>query len=307
MARQKNEFEPVLRHMSTIHLRISTVLLALVAFAHAAIAADGLLKPYKNALFSEQAVLESRDGGAFEVIDYQEMRDINGRDQIPERRVKSRYVELGVRRQQVDETLELGDRTLDVTRVGSADSSRFSVIFIHGRGGDRRLGANDFSFGGNFNRLKNLSVDNGGTYYAPSVKSFDSDGVTDIAALIAEIARRSPGRPIVLSCASMGSFICWGISRDAQTVERLAGMAVLGGAADPDYAKSAAFKAGLPLYFTHGGNDPVYAAADQIEQFERLRKSGYPTRFRLYQGGSHGTPVRMTDWWQVLNWIMEKR
>lgn len=307
MARQKNEFEPVLRHMSTIHLRISTVLLALVAFAHAAVAADDVLKPYKNGLFSEQTVLESRDGGAFEVIDYQEMRDINGRDQIPERRVKSSYVSLGVRRQQADETLDLGGRKLDVTRVGPADGSRFSVIFIHGRGGDRRLGANDFSFGGNFNRLKNLSVDNGGSYYAPSVRSFDSDGVADIAALIAEIGRRSPGRPIVLSCASMGSFICWGISRDTDAVADLAGMVVMGGATDPDYPKSAAFKARLPLFFTHGGNDPVYAAADQIGLFERLRKGGYPTRFTLYQGGSHGTPVRMTDWWRVLNWIMEKR
>ncbi len=39
------------------------------------------------------------------------------------------------------------------------------MIFIHGRGGDRKLGANDKRFGGNFNRLKNLAVDNGGSIW----------------------------------------------------------------------------------------------------------------------------------------------
>ena len=290
--------------MSTIHFRIVAVLTVLVTFAPQTAAADSALKPYKNALFSEQTVIESRDGGALKVIDYQEMRDINGRDQIPERRVKSAYVSLGVRRQQTDETVDLAGRKLEVTRVGVDLDSRFSVIFIHGRAGNRRLGSNDYTFGGNFNRLKNLAVANGGTYYVPSVRSFDAAGVADIAALIADIARRSPGRPIVLSCASMGSFICWGISRDPAAVASLAGMGILGGATDPDYPKSAAFKARLPLYFTHGGNDPVYAPADQIGLFESLLKSGYPARFTLYAGGNHGTAVRMTDWWDLLNWMI---
>ena len=61
---------------------------------------------------------------------------------------------------------------------------RLTIIFIHGRGGDRRLGMNDFSFGGNFNRLKNLANENGGTYYAPSIASFDEKGVAQTAALI---------------------------------------------------------------------------------------------------------------------------
>ena len=47
---------------------------------------------------------------------------------------------------------------------------------------------NDYTFGGNFNRLKNLAVANGGTYYVPSVRSFDEKGVADVAALIADAA-----------------------------------------------------------------------------------------------------------------------
>lgn len=292
--------------MSTAHLSILTAISSILLLATAPDAAADMLKPFKDELFSNQAVLESHDNGAFQTIDYQEMRDINSRDQIPEKRVKPAYVDTGVRwKSQEDETLQLGDRKLDVTRIGPASGQAFTVIFIHGRGGDRRLGSNDYTFGGNFNRLKNLAYRNGGTYYAPSVKGFDSNGVADIAALIRYSYQQSGGKPVILACASMGSFVCWGITRDAESVKRLKGMAILSGVTDPDFIKSAFYKAKLPLWFTHGSRDPVYAAADQQALFEKLYKAHYPTRFTLFATGNHGTPVRMTDWRKVLNWIVD--
>jgi dienelactone hydrolase len=163
---------------------------------------------------------------------------------------------------------------------------------------------NDITFGGNFNRLKNLAADNGGTYYAPSVRSFDATGVAEIAALIDHASTQSGGRPVVLACASMGSFICWGISRDAKAVAELSGMAILGGAPDPDLPKSAAAKAKLPIWFTHGSRDSVYAADDQVAIYRKLHKAGQPVRFTLFETGSHGTPVRMSDWRAMLNWLL---
>ncbi|MDE1996470.1 MAG: alpha/beta hydrolase [Rhizobiaceae bacterium] len=285
------------------------ILAAIAAFlplASVSPAAAEALKPFKDDLFSNQTVLESHDNGAFQTIDYQEMRDINGRDVIPEKRVKPAYIETGVRwKAQQDETLQLADRKVDVTRVGPQSKQAFTVIFIHGRGGDRRLGSDDYTFGGNFNRLKNLAVNNGGTYYAPSVKSFDAEGVADIAALIRYSYEQSGGKPVILTCASMGSFICWGITRDAESVKRLKGMAILSGVTDPTFVKSAFYKAKLPIWFTHGSRDPVYAATDQQALFEKLYKAHYPTRFTLFETGNHGTPVRMTDWRKVLNWIMD--
>jgi pimeloyl-ACP methyl ester carboxylesterase len=231
------------------------------------------------------------------------MRDINGRDQIPQKRVQQKYVALAIRKDQADETLSVDGIKLDVTRVGPAQSAAFTVIFIHGRDGDRRLGANDYSFGGNFNRLKNLAVENGGVYYAPSMRSFDDAGVADIAGLIAYAQQQSPGRPIVLSCASMGSFICWGITRNPQAVAALKGMMIMGGPADPAFSKSAAYKKKLPVFFSHGGADTVYPVSGQIAFYRSLKKANYPTRIVLFQTGSHGTPVRMTDWRDALNWI----
>ncbi|MDR6818684.1 dienelactone hydrolase [Neorhizobium sp. 2083] len=291
--------------MSTVHFVFGTLLALLAPLAAVpANAQEGPIKPFKDELFSRMTVLQSSDGGAFEVIDYQEMRDINGRDREPERRVKDEYVSLGVRGSQQNETLELAGRRLDVTRVGQAEGAAFTVIFIHGRGGDRRLGVNDYTFGGNFNRLKNLAAGNGGTYYSPSVTSFDDKGVADIAALIRYAFDRSSGRPVILACASMGGFICQGISRDAQAVRYLKGVALLGGPPDPVLPKSALAKRKLPIYFAHGGSDSVYKSEDQAAVYRKLKAARYPTRFTLFATGSHGTPIRMVDWRKVLNFLL---
>ena len=268
---------------------------------------EGPIAPYKDDLFSSMAVLKTEDGGAFEVIDYQEMRDINGRDREPERRVKDAYVSLGVRRVQENQTLQIDGRSVDVTRTGQGQGGAFTVIFIHGRGGDRRLGVNDYTFGGNFNRLKNLAVGNGGTYYSPSVTSFSDKGVADVAALIRLAFEQSGGRPLVLACASMGGFICQGISRDAKTVRFLKGMVLLGAPPDPQLVGTPFAKLKLPIYFAHGSADSVYKADDQIALFRKLLKIGYPARFTLFQTGSHGTPIRMVDWREVLNFILTNR
>ncbi|WP_309771097.1 alpha/beta hydrolase [Agrobacterium larrymoorei] len=291
--------------MSTALFTFCTLFcLSVAAMPAQAQTGGGPLKPFKDDLFSNQTVLSTGDGGASQVIDYQEMRDINGRDDTPERRVKRQYVDLAPKRVQEMETVSVAGRSIDVGRVGQPSGQAFTVIFIHGRGGDRRLGMNDYTFGGNFNRLKNLAVENGGTYYAPSVKSFDQNGVADIAALIADAKAKSAGKPVILACASMGSFICYGISRDAAAVANIKGMALLGGAVDPDFPKSAFIKAKKPVWFTHGSQDSVYSADQQGSTFRGLLKTGVPTRFTLYQSGTHGTPVRMTDWRAVLNWIL---
>ncbi|WP_307233320.1 alpha/beta hydrolase [Pararhizobium capsulatum] len=286
--------------LSTVHF-VVCAFVSLLAAAWPVCAQD--IGPFKDDLFSYGKVLDSADNGDFRVIDYDKPRDIWKRDLEPEHRVRRAYVSLGVRKMQANETLDVGGRPLDIGRVGNPDGAAFSVIFVHGRGGDRRLGMNDYNFGGNFNRLKNLAVENGGVYYAPTIRSFDRAGVADISGLIAYAQQHSPGRPIVLACASMGSFICWGITREVAAVSALKGMVIMGGPSDGTFPASAAYKAKLPIYFTHGTLDIVYPYQGQIDFYRSLKDKGYPTRFVLFNTGSHGTPVRMTDWRDVLNWI----
>ena len=292
--------------MSTVHFPLVTAFaVVMAAFCVApALAQEGPLKPYKDGLFSHFKVLQSADGGAYEVIDYQELRDINQRDQVPERRVKSSYVSTGVKRYQENETLHLGGRLIEVTRIGREKSAAFTVIFVHGRGGDRRLGANDYSFGGNFNRLKNLAVMNGGTYYAPTVASFDEAGAEEIALLIRHAFEQSRGRPVMLSCASMGGMVCSHIARNSEAVHYLSGIAVLGGPPDPGFLTTPAAKRRLPLYLSHGSADSVYAAEAQTAVYRKLHEAGYPVQMTVFNTGGHGTPIRMTDWRKLINFLL---
>ncbi len=286
--------------LSTVHFAVCALVSLAAALSPAR--AEGI-GPFKDDLFSYGKVLDSGDNGDFRVIDYQKPRDIWKRDIEPEHRVRRAYVSLGVRKMQANETIDIDGHPLEFGRVGNPQGAAFSVIFVHGRGGDRRLGMNDYNFGGNFNRLKNLAVANGGVYYAPTIRSFDEAGVADVSGLIAYAQQHAPGRPIVLACASMGSFICWGITRNAAAVSALKGMVIMGGPSDGAFPASAAFKAKLPIYFTHGTLDIVYPYQGQVDFYRSLKDKGYPTRFVLFNTGSHGTPVRMTDWRDVLNWI----
>ena len=43
-----------------------------------------------------------------------------------------------------------------------------------------------------------------------------------------------------------------------------------------------------------GGAEAMLAEARRKQIYDRLHKAGYPTRFTVFETGSHGTPVRMT-------------
>ena len=45
---------------------------------------------------------------------------------------------------------------------------------------------------------------------------------------------------------------------------------------------------------------------DQVALYDDLHKKRYPTRFMLFNTGSHGTPLRMLDWRDTLNWFFKQ-
>ena len=151
------------------------------------------LKPFKDKLFAYPAVLATSDNGAHVTIDYQEMRDINGRDAIPERRVKPNYISTNVRGVQQDLALT-SDSGAKITHVavGKREGASMIVLYLHGQGGSRKQGVDDFTFGGNFNRIKNLMAGNGGLYLSLDFPDFGDEGAAQIAELIEHYSGASP-------------------------------------------------------------------------------------------------------------------
>jgi pimeloyl-ACP methyl ester carboxylesterase len=268
---------------------------------------DGVtLSPYKDELFAYPAILSSSDGGAYAAVDYREMRDINGRDEIPERRVRAKYVSTGVRRVQKDLVLKTDAGEVRHVAVGAQENARLIVIYLHGQGGSRKQGVDDYTFGGNFNRLKNLVSANGGLYLSPDFSDFGDKGEAEIAALISHYASRAPGAPIFVACGSMGGMLCWQLSTNEHASRQISGLLLLGSLWDETFLSSPAFKRRVPVFFGHGSRDTVFAVDKQEEFFRSIatKSPGYPARFVRFETGTHGTPIRMTDWRETLNWML---
>jgi hypothetical protein len=189
-------------------------LLTFVALlASAGIAPAQLLQPFKDNLFAYPLVLAVEDGGDYRVVDYSAERDINDRDEVPERRVHGKYISTGVRREQHDLVAETAAGKVPHVAVGTSRGASIIVVYIHGQGGSRRQGADDFTFGGNFNRIKNLVNTAGGLYLSPDFSDFGEKGTAEISALLGLYMRASPSAKVFLACGSMGGAHCWRLAR----------------------------------------------------------------------------------------------
>jgi hypothetical protein len=262
----------------------------------------GPVKPFKEQQFQYRAPLEVGDGGRYLHLPYDEWRDINGRDEIPVRKVKSWWVRKLPGNAQKKLEYRAGGRVLNYNAVGKlSGGSRMTVIYLHGRGGNLEWGFDDERFGGNFNRLKNMMIATGGAYLSPDFTDFDTTGFADVKALIAEYRPRTDG-PLIVACGSLGNSHCWRLFQDPQTAGQVDGIIVLAGF--PDNRLLSSGKA-IPLIMAHGSWDPDYDYKPMVEFYRQLRKArpDFPVRFLLFETGTHGAPIRMIDWRDTLNWI----
>ena len=267
------------------------------------------VSPFKDELFSAQSVLKSADSGNYLILDYDEMRDINGRDTIVEKRVQDKYVSLKVRAQQKDITVPTAAGMVKTYQIGKlTPQTSMIVLYLHGKGGSRHQGVNDFTFGGNFNRLKNLVTQAGGVYLVPDFSDFAAKGTVEIAGLIAVAKQSAPNAKVFVTCGSAGGVLCWQLVADANASVQIDGLALLGSLWDDQFRKSTAFKRKIPVFLSHGSRDPVFAIDSQEAFYRSLRKAkgGYPVVMHRYETGNHGTPIRMTDWRLALNWLVSK-
>ncbi len=292
--------------------RAAAACAAMVLFSACAAAAGGAapLSPYKDDLFAYPAVLSSQYGGDYLTIQYIKQRDIWKRDQVWEQKVHGEYVSLlGFGDSERHMSFGAGDRTLKFIASGRVSGARYIVIYLHGQGGDRYQGNNDWMFGGNFNRIKNLMVRNGGLYVSTDFSDFDARGEGDISALMHILAQKSPGAPIFVACGSYGGVLCWRLAEDPATRRLMGGMLLLGSVTDDEYLsviRATPPSEWLPIYLGHGSDDAVIPWLGQEKFFKRVKAEwpAYPIRFTLFDTGSHGTPIRMTDWRLVLNWML---
>ncbi len=142
-------------------------------------------------LFAYPDEIARSDDGSRVTYDYREARDINGRDEIPERRVKgntSLSPSAGSRGSRAGRRGPYG-------RVGRSEGASVIVLYLHGQGGSRKQGVDDFTSAGNFNRLKYLVAASDGLYLSPRLSDFGDGGAAAVDRIVTYYAARSRRRP----------------------------------------------------------------------------------------------------------------
>lgn len=282
--------------------------LVCLAAAAAPVAKELPIKPYKDDLFKNQ-VIKTLYNGDMRFIEYSKTRDLYGRDKVVEKKAFDKYVSLEPDKVQHD--LVLGGRGVRYIGVGRTDgNARFIVIFLHGGGnGSRFQAVDDWTFGGNFNRLKNLVARNGGVYLSPDFSGFGRQGKNDIKTLMETYAARSPGAPIIVACTSLSGWLCFDLLADRQSARMLGGILLLGSLPEKRFFTSPVFTEParhVPIYIGHGSKDPILDWVTQELFFKKIKDAApdYPVRFDVFINGYHGTPMRLVDWRRVLNWMI---
>ena len=257
-------------------------------------------------------VLQTEYGGDFLLVDYDRQRDLYARDVVERQKVKPEYVDLATQAVEADlDASRSAGAKVEYTAVGQSEGgAKAIVIFLHGRGTDRSSGASDWIHGGNFNRVKNLMMRNGGLYIAADFSDFGKRGTAEMKALVLDQASRSPGAPVFLACGSWGGKICWRLIGDAETGPLINGVLFLDSEMDTDFVARAAK---IPpeqrpaINISNTMEDWIVGYKSQLAFFQRMKKEvpDYPIRFVLFDSGTHGISLRMTDWRQVLNWMLE--
>ncbi len=275
----------------------------------AAQAAGYRLAPFKDDLFKYPAILQVQDDGNYVMVDYSKKRDLYGRDTIVEKKAKDEYVSLvGSATYEYEGAY---NTTLHYMGSGKvAGGAKAVVIYIHGMGGSRVQGVNEWMFGGNFNRIMNLMKENDGAYLSPDFSDFGSRGTADIRNLVLDQAQRSPHAAIFIACGSWGGAICWQLAADPKAVGHISGLLLLGSNHDDRFIGSPAVTGkgrSFPVYIGHGTADPIYGWKDEVKFYNRVRAANpaYPIKCAIFNTGVHGTPIRMTDWRLILNWMLQ--
>ncbi len=255
---------------------------------------------FKNDLFQHRRVIDSRSNGNFVIFDYNEARDVNGQDEIPVDKALTERVTL------LDTGFERSTRIsgVDTNVAGNIKGAKFAVIFIHGQNGNKNLGFNDWTFGGNFNRLKNIVIRSDGFYLSPTAR-LNKRGAKNIGTMIQSLKAKNSGLKVVLSCASAGGLICSDLSRSEAHSSLIDGVIYLGSAVVPNLVSQSQFYLKkTPIIIAHGSSDPIADWSYFLQVFKTLDSDQHPVKLFIYKSGIHGTPIRMFDWAEGLNWIL---
>lgn len=203
-------------------------------------------------------------------------------------------------------TFENTGKTLRYLAVGDLSKpAKMILVYVHGLGDDRSQGVHEKQFGGTFARLKRLAAENNAIYLSPDFSGFGRGAEGQLAALINDYAGRSPGAPAFVACLSLGCKLSWRLAEDAGDASPLRGILNFSAPVDRGFLKHIA-STQVHVYLGIGAKDAFTSWKSEDVFFRDIKTAApdYPIKLTIFEGGEHATTLRLTDWVEVLNWML---
>jgi hypothetical protein len=278
----------------------AAVLLALMlpAASKAARPAPYRLQPLQGDAFPATTILESEFGGDYARVAFVPVAESD--------RVAQTLTDTIPAPPQQELTFEHRGRTLKYLAVGDLSKpAKMILVYVHGLGDDRSQGMHEKRFGGTFARLKRLAAENDAIYLSPGFSGFGGVAEGQIAALITDYAGRSPGAPVFVACISLGGNLCWRLAKNGGDASPIRGILVFGAPVDRGFLKHLE-PSPRHVYLGIGTKDAFtsWKSADAFFRDVKTAAPDYPIKLTIFDAGEHATAIRLTDWVEVLNWML---
>jgi len=278
----------------------AAVLLALMlpAASKAARPAPYRVHPLKGDAFPAPAILASEFDGDYARVAFVPVAESD--------RAAETLIDAIPAPPQQELTFANSGRTLKYLAVGDLSKpAKMVLVYVHGLGDDRSQGVHEKQFGGTFARLKRLAVENNAIYLSPDFSGFGRRAEGQIAGLINDYAGRSPGAPVFVACLSLGCKLCWRLAEDAGEASPLRGILFFSAPVDRGFLKHVA-STQVHVYLGIGSKDAFTSWKSEDAFFRDVKAAApdYPIKLTIFDGGEHATTIRLTDWVEVLNWML---
>src|SRR5262249_26114908 len=114
-----------------------------------------------------------------------------------------------------------------------------------------------------------------------------------------------PGAPVFVACISLGGNLCWRLAKDAGDASPLRGILIFGAPVDRGFLKHIA-SSPVRVYLGIGSKDAFTSWKSEDVFFRNVKTAApdSPIKLTIFDGGEHATAPRLTDWVEVLNWML---
>lgn len=267
------------------------------------------LKPFKDDLFSYHQTLEEKLDWNWRLLEFSMKIDVEDRDEIDVDKVFEHYIDRKTEKYREIKWLYWVEwfNYYEVTDRNQDDSEKKLItIYFHWKWWNKTWWINDETFWWNFNRIQNLMIENSWVYITTDTILWDQ-WIKDHTKLLEHLKTKYKNAKIVLIWWSNWWLMLWDLVNN-QNSNKFIDWIILAWTVldDKNQVESTKFlvKNKIPVYIAHWNKDHIsfWPKETFLKTFLYM---WWKWKVVIFNWWIHWTPIRMIDYKEALNWMLE--